>query len=134
MSIASSMLLNPLGAISAIVSTLEAGLYSHVEAGVHHEGRVVRWIRSTTIAHFRVIQTVMSVANSILFLIPTYILTENMLTKLELVPIYPKADNFVFILGWSCAALAATVALGAFILHRLSRTPKRQVGEVEITT
>lgn len=132
MSVISPALLNPLGIVSAIVSTLEAGLYSHVESGGQNEGKIARWIKNTSISRFPVIQRVMSAANSILFLIPTYILTENVLTKYHLAPIYPKLDNFGLILGCSTVALVGTLALGTFILYYLSRGAKRKVGEVEI--
>lgn len=134
MSIASPALLNPLGIISAIVSTVEAGLYSNVEAGEpKDEGKVARWIRHTSISRFPIVQRVLSVANAILFLAPAYILTEKLFTHMRLAPIYPPMDNFIYLLGWSSIALVGTVALSAFILNRVSRLNKRKVGEVKIS-
>lgn len=113
----------------------EAGFYGILKGGVQKTGKLVTWIRETSIAHIQTIQILFNLASGAIILFSTKILVEAIQDKFSYTVI-DKSAGF-----WSTQSIPVVLAIGAaaalavLLIRRLAPPPEhtKTVGQVNIS-
>lgn len=121
---------------AAASSTLEASFYASLRGGVHNIGRLLNWIRETSIARIHVIQAIFNTLNAGIILYTAHQLVSEVCERFSVSTLL-EADSYWIMKSVSFVTLAgAVVTFSIFVAKRFSPPPTpvkqevKQEGEV----
>lgn len=121
--------------VFAALNAMEAGFYGSLRGGVQSTGRVVNWMRETSIAYIQTIQILFNLVNTSIVLYSAKKLLEEVQVKFSASDISKNAMPGMFASVPIALATGAALTTAVFLIHRLyspSLHSKQTVGQVNV--
>jgi|694.fasta_scaffold148748_2 hypothetical protein len=105
---------------AVISSTLEAAFYGSLKGGMQNTGRVLNWIRETSISHVNKIQVLFNIANGAITFYFANSLTNEILERFAISQIFEGEYGWVLKSISIAPALGIVTFLGVLVINRFS--------------